>query len=83
LVVGATIMMWLPPKHSAVERVFQRVAAIDDKSRPKICAHRSNNIPMYRGALDHFDCIEIDIHINPTSGGPPASTTRRTTTIMG
>ena len=54
-----------------VDDVERHVAALDTESSRKICAHRSNNVPMYRQALQHFACIEIDVHLEPADGGPP------------
>jgi len=49
--------------------VLSKVATLDDESRHKICAHRANNISMYRSALRYLECIEIDTHVSPASGG--------------
>ena len=59
-------------RHPPAQAVFEKVAAIEPRSRPKICAHRANNVPMYRRARAHFDCVEIDVHVSPAYGGPPA-----------
>jgi hypothetical protein len=58
-------------RHPPVESVIKHVAEIDPRSRPKICAHRNNNILMYRRAQANFSCVEIDVHVSPASGGPP------------
>ncbi|MGH8677973.1 MAG: hypothetical protein ACREUQ_06450 [Burkholderiales bacterium] len=55
-----------------VPKVVSRLAELDAKTRTKICAHRANSIPMYRQAIQYFDCLEIDVHVNPPVGGPPA-----------
>lgn len=55
-----------------LENTLSKVATLDHAMREKICAHRCNNIPMYRDALRYFDCIEMDIHIQPPAGGPDA-----------
>ena len=64
--LGTWTWWWQRP---AIDDVLEKVAALDDASRRKICAHRANNIPMYRSANRHLDCIEIDVHVSPASGG--------------
>ena len=56
----------------SVDEVFERVRELDDDTYRKICAHRANNIPMYRLALRHFNCVEIDVLVDPPAGGSAA-----------
>ncbi len=73
LLALAAAFMWKRHLQSAaLDRTFAKIAALDAGTQHKVCAHRSNNIAMYREALRHFDCIEMDIHVEPSGGGPPA-----------
>lgn len=73
LVAAAAVFVWKGRVQSAaLERTFAKMSVLDAGTRHKICAHRSNNIHMYREALQHFECIEMDVHIEPSGGGPPA-----------
>jgi hypothetical protein len=71
LVAVVVARMWKPPAPT-VDEVLSKVATLDSEAQSKICAHRSNSVAMYREALGHFNCIEIDVHLNPAAGGPPA-----------
>jgi len=55
-----------------LESMVAKLSALDDDMRHKLCAHRSNNVPKYRAANELFHCIEIDVVLNPTVGGPAA-----------
>ncbi len=57
---------------ATLDEVLTQVQSLDRDAWRKICAHRANNIPTYRQALGHFNCIEIDVHIEPTAGGSAA-----------
>jgi hypothetical protein len=68
LVAGLGAAAWWRQR-PVFDDVLERAAALDDRSRRKLCAHRANNIPMYRSAHRHLECIEIDVHVSPASGG--------------
>src|SRR5688500_10231986 len=73
LLSAAAALLWR--KHmrtTPVEETLAKLAALDGGTRHKICAHRCNNIPKYRAAVQHFDCVEIDVVLHPSAGGPPA-----------
>lgn len=72
IIAGSAVLVSRKFPPESVDDVLSKVATLDSESRSKICAHRSNNIPMYQEALRHFDCIEIDVHINPAGGSPAA-----------
>lgn len=55
-----------------LQRIAARLATLDEARRSKICAHRANNIPKYRAAIGIFDCVEVDVVLEPPTGGPPA-----------
>lgn len=54
------------------ETALARLAALDPDERQKICAHRGNGTAKYRAAAILFDCVEIDLVIDPPTGGPIA-----------
>jgi hypothetical protein len=69
-VIAAPFLVRYYRWHSmSVDEVLKRTASLDSATREKICAHRSNNVPMYRQAVEHFDCVEIDVHLSPPTGG--------------
>lgn len=55
-----------------VQQVATKLSTLDSSVRQKICAHRTNNVPMYRSANEIFDCLEIDVFVTPPIGGPAA-----------
>lgn len=68
LVAGLGAVAWWRQR-PAIDEVLERAATLDDRSQRKLCAHRANNIPMYRSAHRRLECIEIDVHVSPASGG--------------
>ena len=56
----------------SLERTLTRLAALDYGLQQKVCAHHSNDVPTYRAAGRLFDCIEVDVVLNPPTGGPAA-----------
>ncbi len=68
MVAGMGALGWWRQR-PAIDDVLEKAAALDDESRRKLCAHRANNIPMYRSAQGHLACVEIDVHVSPASGG--------------
>lgn len=60
------------PPSAALQNTMTRLAALDDGLRQKVCAHRCNNVPKYRAAGEIFDCIEIDVVLDPPIRGPAA-----------
>ena len=55
-----------------VETALARLMALDPHERRKICAHRGNDAVKYRAAALLFYCVEIDVVVNPPTGGPIA-----------
>jgi hypothetical protein len=68
----ATCLWKLRTPHDPLQRIASRLATLDETRRSKICAHRANDVPRYRAAIALFDCVEIDVVVEPPTGGPPA-----------
>ena len=66
---AVTALWFVAQRPPSTGEVLRKVIATDENLRPKVCAHRCNNIPMYRFAWKHFECIEIDVHVTPKAGG--------------
>jgi len=60
------------PPPDPLAATMTQLATLDSSQRQKVCAHRSNNVPKYRAAGKIFDCIEMDVVLDPPAGGPPA-----------
>jgi hypothetical protein len=74
-IAAATIAscLWkLRTPRDPLQRTVSRLATLDPVRRSKICAHRTNNVPKYREAIGIFDCVELDVVLEPPTGGPPA-----------
>jgi hypothetical protein len=72
-IAAAATLLWIRHvRTTPAEETLAKLAAIDTRTRHKICAHRCNNLPKYREAVSHFNCVEIDVVLDPPTGGPPA-----------
>jgi hypothetical protein len=57
------------PPQDPVRQMASKLLALESGVREKICAHRNNNVPKYRLANELFHCLEIDVVVNPPTGG--------------
>jgi hypothetical protein len=70
IVLAATCLKLVTrdPGEKRLQAVIEKVESLDPELQSRICAHRANNIPKYRAALELFDCLEIDVVIEPPIG---------------
>lgn len=71
LIIAASLWKMHSPRDQ-LKITLEKIAALEQDLQQKVCAHRANNVPKYRSALELFGCIEIDVVIDPPAGGEAA-----------